>query len=63
MLHDMRNTYIRRESSGFQDRALPILRDIAFFAAGMVALAALLYLRVQWGPVIGVDEAAVLYAP
>ena len=62
MLHDMRGTYIRRESPGFDDIP-PSLKVIALFAAGLVVYAALLYLRFNWGADIGMDAAAALYAP
>ena len=62
MLHDMRGTYIRRESPGFDD-VTPSLRVIAFIAASVVVYAALLYLRFKWGADIGMDEASALYAP
>ncbi len=60
MLYDMRGSYIRRVSPY---DAPPTLRETAFFAAGLIVLAALLYLRFKWGMAIGVDEAAALYAP
>ena len=63
MLHDMRGSYIRREKPGFQYDAPPTLRETAFFAASLVVLAALLYLRFKWGMAVGLDEAAALYAP
>ena len=62
MLHDMRGTYIRRESPGFYD-VPPSLRDMAFVTASVVVYAALLYLRFKWGADVGLDEIASLYAP
>ncbi len=62
MLHDMRGTYIRRESPGFYD-VPPSLKVIAFISASVVVYAALLYLRFKWGVDAGLDEAAALYAP
>ena len=61
MLHDMRGTYIRRESPGFYD-VPPSFKVIAFITASVVVYAALLYLRFKWGD-IGLNEAAALYAP
>jgi len=63
MLYDMRETYIRRESPAFQFNALPGLRAAAFFAAAIVVTAALLYLQLKLGIAVGVDDAAILYAP
>ena len=62
MLHDMRGTYIRRESPG-SDRCTAQSQSIAFIAVSVVVYAALLYLRFRWGADIGLDEVAALYAP
>ena len=44
MLHDMRGSYIRRESPDFLSPPVPALTMIAVFFASMIVSATLLYL-------------------
>ncbi len=63
MLHDLRGSYIRRESYHFPRDGLSVLEIALFLTASALISAVLIFAAVRWGvPAVDVDVAA-LYAP
>ncbi len=63
MLHDLRGSYIRRESYEFQRNGLTVVEIALFVAASTVISAALIFAALRWGIPAVDGEVAALYAP
>ncbi len=60
MLHDLKATYIRRESRGLPRQAPHIA---AFIAIAALAFVALIAASVKYGPLPGPSDVSALYGP